>query len=86
MIDLENARKEFFEYTKKYDNNEPAIKRKIEHSIRTMNIMRRTYKISIFNRVASWYWKIWAMEKIWNIYGFNKYWSWRYGGIHITKR
>ena len=40
MINLENARKEFLEYTKQYDNQVPAIQRKIEHSLRTMDVMK----------------------------------------------
>lgn len=40
MINIEKARNEFLEYTKKYDINSPAIQRKIEHSLRTMDVMK----------------------------------------------
>lgn len=45
MIDLENSKREFLKYTKKYDLNEPEIKRKQEHSIRVMEISKQLAKI-----------------------------------------
>lgn len=40
MIDLEKAKKEFLNYTSNYDQNDPAIQRKIEHSLRTMEVSK----------------------------------------------
>lgn len=38
MIDIENAKKEFLEYTQNFDTSNPNIERKIGHSLRVMQI------------------------------------------------
>lgn len=41
MIDLEKAKKEFINYTNKFDTEDFNVQRKIGHSIRVMNISQR---------------------------------------------
>lgn len=43
-MELEKAKEEFLKYTNKFDLNEPAIKRKQEHSIRVMEISNKIAK------------------------------------------
>ena len=44
MIDLENAKKEFLDYTSQFDKKNKNIERKIGHSLRVMEISTRISK------------------------------------------
>lgn len=43
-MNIEKAKEEFLKYTNKFDINEEAIKRKIEHSLRVMEISKKLAK------------------------------------------
>lgn len=50
MIDLEQAKKEFINYTNQYDTNNPKIKMKICHSFRVMEISKKlAEKLNLIN-------------------------------------